>query len=210
MKRFLLAAAAAAWALSAHAAEPPRHLVFNISRSGQQIGQHVMDITTDGKVVTVDMKTTIDVKVMFVTAYKLDYSAREVWTDGNFTSFQSTTDDNGKKHQVNVTVGGDKVGVVADGKRAEAPKGTIPATFWNTQFLTRKQVIHTENGQVLTIAVQDLGNESVKTAAGMKQAKHYHTTGGLERDMWFDATGTPVRFQLLGSDSSIITSEAQQ
>ena len=209
MKKILLAAAVA-WVVPAQAAEPPRHLVFNISRNGQQIGQHVMDITTDGKVTTVDMKTNIEVKVMFVTAYKLEYTAQEVWNDGNFTSFQSQTDDNGKHHQVNVTATADKVAVVADGKRAEAPKGTIPATFWNTQFLTRKQVIHTENGQILTIAIQDLGNESVKTAAGPKQAKHYHTTGGLERDMWFDATGTPVRFQLLGSDKSVITSEAQQ
>jgi hypothetical protein len=206
----MLLAATALWVLPAQAADPPRHLVFNVMRSGQQIGQHMMDIATDGKVITVDMKTNIEVKVMFVTAYKLTYTAREVWTDGNFTSFQSQTDDNGKRHQVSVTVAGDKVNVVADGKRSDAPKGTIPATFWNTQFLTRKQIIHTENGQILPIIVQEVGTESVKTAAGPKLAKHYRTTGGLERDMWFDATGNPVRFQLLGSDKSVITSEAQQ
>jgi hypothetical protein len=209
LKKTLLAAAVV-WTLPAQAAEPTRHLVFNIMRSGHQIGQHTIDITTQGKNTTVDMKTDIEVKVMFVTAYKLTYTARETWTNGTFATFQSQTDDNGKQHQVTVTATADKVLVTADGKRAEAPKGTLPATFWNTQFLTRKQLIQTETGQVVPIKVEDLGAESVKTSVGTTQAKHYRTTGGLERDMWFDASGTPVRFQLVGSDKSVITSVAQQ
>jgi hypothetical protein len=209
LKKMLLAAAVA-WAVPAQAAEPARNLVFNIMRDGHQIGQHTMDIATDGKTTTVDMKTNIEVKVMFVTAYKLTYTAREVWTNGNFVSFQSQTDDNGKRHQVNVAASADKVQVTADGKRVDAPKGTLPATFWNTQFLTRQQLIQTETGQVVAVKVDDLGMESVKTSVGTTQAKHYHTSGGLERDMWFDANGTPVRFQLIGSDKSVITSVAQQ
>lgn len=208
--RFAAALVALMAGSSARAAEPPKHLVFNIMRSGSQIGQHTIDIATDGKTTTVDMTTNIDVKVMFVSAYRLTYAAREIWTDGAFSSFRSQTDDNGKKHTVNVTSTPDKVTVVADGKRSDAPKGTLPATFWNTQFTTRQNLIHTENGEVLAIKVADVGMEQIQTPAGLKPARHYRLSGGLERDMWFDQAGTPTRFQLRGSDKSIITSEAQQ
>ena len=45
---------------------------------------------------------------------------------------------------------------------------------------------------------------------GPKLARHFRLTGGLERDLWFDQNGTPLRYQLKGSDNSLITSEALQ
>ncbi len=187
-----------------------QRLSYAIMRNGSQIGLHEMEIATDGATVTVDFRTQIAVKVMFVNAYSFGYAGREIWAQNSFVSFQSKTNDNGASHAVTATFEADKTVIVADGKTISAAGNVIPASFWNMAFLTRTDFFHTENGQLLKISVTDLGDEQLSTRMGPKLAHHYRLTGGLERDLWFDQNGTPLRYQLRGSDNSLITSEALQ
>jgi len=190
-------------------AEPQmQRLSFAIMRNGSQIGLHEMEIATEGATVTVEFRTQIAVKVMFVNAYSFGYAGREIWAQNNFVSFQSKTNDNGASHAVSATFDTDKTVIAADGKTISATGNVIPASFWNMAFLTRTDFFHTENGQLLKISVTDLGDEQLSTRMGPKLAHHYRLTGGLERDLWFDQNGTPLRYQLRGSDNSLITSEA--
>ena len=192
-------------------AEPQvQRLSFAIMRNGQQIGQHEMEIARDGSATTVDFRTQIEVKVMFIKAYSFSYAGREIWNGDSFFSFESRTNDNGKPHAVTAAASADKTAITADGKTIEATGNVIPASFWNLAILTRTAFFHTETGLPLKIAVADLGNEQIATRMGPRLAHHYRLTGGLERDLWFDQTGTPLRYQLKGSDNSLITSEALQ
>ena len=216
MDRGLIAIAlASATLLQTHttgeAATPEkRHLVYAIMRNGTQIGQHEVDVTTNGKTTTVDFRTKIDVKVMFINAYSFAYTAREVWSDNAFASFRSQTDDNGTKHTVTATAVADKTAIVADGRRTDAVKGILPTSFWTTNFAGKSDFFNTETGQQLKVEIRDLGMEQLPTKAGTRPARHLRLSGGLERELWFDASGAPVRFQLKGSDGSTITSEAMQ
>ncbi len=210
MMRTLLTLALALAATDLHAEPQMQRLSFAIMRNGVQIGQHDMEIAADGATTTVDFRTQIAVKVMFINAYSFGYVGREIWTDNNFVSFQSQTNDNGKAHAVTASAGADKTTIVADGKSIEAPGSVIPASFWNMSLLARTAFFHTENGLPLKIAVADLGNEQLSTRMGPKLAHHFRLTGGLERDLWFDQNGTPLRYQLKGTDNSLITSEALQ
>ena len=192
-------------------AEPQvQRLSFAIMRNGQQIGQHDMEIARDGGAAIVDFRTQIEVKVMFIKAYSFSYAGREIWNGDSFASFQSRTNDNGKPHAVTASATADKTAITADGKTIEASGNVIPASFWNLAFLTRTSFFHTETGLPLKIMVSDLGVEQIATRMGPKPARHFRLTGGLERDLWFDQTGAPLRYQLKGSDNSVITSEALQ
>lgn len=197
-------------ATSAMAQSQPQRMSFAIMRNGMQIGQHDIRITTEGGTTTVDFRTEIQVKVMFINAYSFSYVGREVWTDKEFTSFRSQTNDNGTSHMVSATAGADKVAINADGAKVEAPKGAIPASFWNLDFVNRSDFFHTETGQPMKITVTDLGEENISTRMGQKLARHYRLRGGLDRDLWFDQNGAPLRYQLRGTDNSVITSEALQ
>lgn len=210
MMRTLLTLALALAATGLRAEPQMQRLSFAIMRNGVQIGQHDMEIAVDGATTTVDFRTQIAVKVMFINAYSFGYVGREIWTDNNFVSFQSQTNDNGKAHAVTASAGADKTTIVADGKSIEAPGSVIPASFWSMSLLARTAFFHTENGLPLKIAVADLGNEQLSTRMGPKLAHHFRLTGGLERDLWFDQNGTPLRYQLKGTDNSLITSEALQ
>ena len=166
MKRTVLAITLALAATALRAEPQSQRLSFAIMRNGVQIGQHDMEIATEGAATTVDFRTQIAVKVMFINAYSFGYAGRETWSGDRFISFQSQTNDNGKQHAV------------------------------------------TETGLPLKIAVTDLGNEQIATRLGPRLAHHYRLAGGLDRDLWFDQTGVPLRYQLRGSDNSVITSEA--
>jgi hypothetical protein len=205
----LIALATLALAATSPKAQPQvQRMSFAIMRNAIQIGQHDIAISTEGATTTVDFRTEIQVKVMFINAYSFGYAGREIWTQNNFVSFQSKTNDNGASHAVSATFDTDKTVIAADGKTISATGNVIPASFWNMAFLTRTDFFHTENGQLLKISVTDLGDEQISTRMGPKLAHHYRLTGGLERDLWFDQNGTPLRYQLRGSDNSLITSEA--
>ena len=210
MKGGMLAIALTLCATGLRAEPQIQRLSFAIMRNGQQIGQHDMEIARDGAATTVNFRTQIEVKVMFIKAYSFGYVGREIWNGDNFLSFESQTNDNGIQHAVTATTRSNKTSIIADGKTMEAPGNVIPASFWNLAFLTRTSFFHTETGLPLKIAIADLGNEQIATRLGPKLARHFRLTGGLERDLWFDQAGTPLRYQLRGSDNSLITSEALQ
>ena len=210
MKPALLAMTLALAVTGLRAEPQTQRFSYAIMRNGMQIGQHDVEIATEGATTTVDFRTQIAVKVMFINAYNFGYAAREIWTDNGFVSFQSQTNDNGTRRTVSATAGADKTTIIADGRRIEAPGNLIPASFWNLAFLTRTDFFHTETGLPLKLSVTDLGNERLTTRMGQRLAHHYRLSGGLERDLWFDQNGVPLRYQLRGSDNSVITSEALQ
>ena len=210
MKPMVLAITLALCATGLCAEPQVQRLSFAIMRNGQQIGKHDMEIARDGAATTVDYRTQIEVKVMFIKAYSFGYSGRETWNGDSFVSFDSQTNDNRTQHAVTATASPERTSIMADGKTIEAAGNVIPASFWSLAFLTRTAFFHTETGQPLKIAVSDLGNEQIATRMGTKLAHHYRLTGGLERDLWFDQKGAPLRYQLKGSDNSLITSEALQ
>ncbi len=211
MKAALLSILALGFASTGLHAEPQtQRMSFAIMRNGVQIGQHDINLSTEGATTTVDFRTQIEVKVMFINAYSFSYVGRETWTDNSFASFRSQTNDNGTMLAVNASASSDKVSIVADGKRIDAPKVTIPASFWNLDFVGRTEFFNTETGQPIKINITDMGNEQISTRMGQKLAHHYRLRGGLDRDLWFDQNGAPLRYQLRGSDNSVITSEALQ
>ncbi len=211
LREGLIALATLALASSSPEAQPQvQRMSFAIMRNAIQIGQHDIAISTEGATTTVDFRTEIQVKVMFINAYSFSYAGREIWTDNHFASFRSQTNDNGATHTVSAAAGADKIAIIADGARLEAPIGAVPASFWSLDFINRMDFFHTETGKPLKIAITDLGDEQISTRMGSKRARHFRLRGGLDRDLWFDQTGAPLRYQLRGSDNSLITSEALQ
>src|SRR5271166_4846386 len=92
---------------------------FAIVRNGEQIGTHVVEINRAGPETSVKIATDLDVKVLFITAYRLQHKATERWVEGRLVSLNSNTDNNGTLHTVSVTETPSGVEVRADGKAAK-------------------------------------------------------------------------------------------
>jgi hypothetical protein len=184
---------------------PSETMRFAIMRNGEQIGTHAIEISRTGMETNVRITTDIVVKVLFVTAYRLQHSATERWMNGQLAALNSTTDNNGTRHKVSATLGTSGLEVEADGKTSRADKNIFPASLWNPELMRRKTALDTQDGQVDPIAVTDDGMEDLSFGARAVKAHHYEIKGRYSQDIWYDERGRLVQVKLIGSDGSVIS-----
>ena len=178
---------------------------FAITRNGDQIGTHSIDLNRTGAETTVSIATDLTVKVLFVTAYRFQHTASEHWVGGRLIALNSTTDDNGTRHRVSVVMKTSGLEVEADGKAAARLDRNIqPASLWNAEVLRRPVMLNTQDGQVVPLSVVDLGSEDLTIDARTVKAHHYTMKSKYSQDVWYDEQQHLVRVKLLGPDGSVI------
>lgn len=187
-------------------AAPPQggSLNFIVLRNGDAVGRHDMLFRNDPDGLKIDIQTNVAVKIAFITAYRFEHEGHEVWQNGRLTRLWSKTNDDGTKHVLDVTAGGQDLAIMADGKDTERAAVSIPASLWNEHILQQKSILNTLDGTRMNISVADLGNEGVPVQGGMIQARHYAISGDLQRELWYDANNVLVKVRFKAKDGSNI------
>ena len=191
--------------VAAAAYTPPETMRFAIMRNGEQIGTHAIEINRAGPETNVRITTDLAVKVLFVTAYRLQYSATERWVNGQLVAFNSTTDNNGVRHKVSATRSASGLEVEADGKTSRVDQNVLPASLWNAELMRRKAAMDPQDGQIDPISVTDEGMEELNLGARTLKAHHYEIKGRYTQDVWYDERGRLMQVKLIGSDGSVIS-----
>ena len=135
-------------AATAAAQTPAGTMRFAIMRNGEQIGTYAVEISRAGSETDVRITTDLAVKVLFITAYRLQHNATERWVNGQLVGFSSTTDNNGTRHKVSATLGASGLEVEADGKTSLVDKSMVPASLWNPELMRRKSALDPQEGQI--------------------------------------------------------------
>jgi hypothetical protein len=182
----------------------PETIRFAIMRNGEQIGTHTIEINRGPKETTVKLATDLTVKVLFVTAYRLQFTANERWAGGKLVALTSEGDDNGTHHKVSVALKPSGLEVEADGKTSTVDKNIMPASLWNPEVVKRTAVLDTKEGEVVPITVVDVGPEEVTIDAHTIKAHHYTIKGKFPQEVWYDAKGRLVQSSLVAPDGSVI------
>lgn len=187
---FALLAALAGGPVMAAAVDsiPPGGVItFDVMRNGKDIGDQVIRFDRTGDTVQVSVETDVKVKVpvIGVSAYVFRQSSQETWQGNKLTALKSKTDNNGK--DAAITLGASPL---------------VPASLWNAEIVKATQILNTIDGTTMAVAVQNLGPDTVQTGHGAVPATHYRLTGGLERDLWFDAGHRLVHVALTADDGS--------
>jgi Family of unknown function (DUF6134) len=177
---------------------------FAITRNGDQIGTHSINLNRTGAETSVSIVTDLTVKVLFVTAYRFQYTASERWLNGRLVALNATTDDNGTRHQVSVVTAGTTLQIDADGKTARLDRTIIPATLWNPELMRRPVMLDTQEGQVLPLTVVDQGPEDLTIDSRVIKAHHYIMKSKYSQDVWYDDQQHLVQVKLIGPDGSVI------
>jgi hypothetical protein len=187
------------------AAQPSETMRFAIMRNGEQIGTHAIEITRKGPETNVRITTELAVKVLFVTAYRLQHHATERWMNGQLVGLDSATDNNGVHHTVSATRDISGLEIEADGKIGHADQNVFPTSLWNPEIMRRKTVLDTQDGRVDPISVTDDGSEDLTLGARALTARHYEIKGRYSQHIWYDESGRLVQVKLTGSDGSEIS-----
>jgi Domain of unknown function (DUF6134) len=180
---------------------------FALTRNGDQIGTHVIEINRSGSETSV--KTTIDlaVRVFVITVYRLKHTATERWANARLVSLNSNTDDNGTPRSVAVIQTPSGLEITADGKTTHADHSLVPLTLWNTELLTRKVALNAQDGEIMPLSVDDHGSEQLIINGRVLKAKRYTLKTKHTQDVWYDEQARPVRASITAPDGSVVISE---
>lgn len=172
-------------------------LEYTVLRDGKPIGTHAYTIDTNGADTHVQVSTDIQVKVLFITAYKFKHASEEMWSNGQLVSLNSTTDDDGTDKALTAKAENGKITldsiVKGQDRRQFAAAAAIPASLWNRAIVTQSSIVNTLDGKLMKVDVADAGTEQIDAGGSKITAQHYKISGELTRDVWFDDAGRLVR-----------------
>ena len=151
----------------AHGIPIPKNNVanFDIIRKNKIIGSAKTTFTYNKieKELIINTLLEIEVKVLFIPAYKFLQKSKEIWKDGKFTNFEGYT--NFEDEREYFITGEDRGNMfIASGMdgQLELDADIIPLNYLNKEILNEKNVFDTQKGIVREINVKYLGNEKIK------------------------------------------------
>ncbi len=169
-------------------------LRFEVDLDGRPIGEHALTFERrpdDRLNVAID----IDLNIKFgpFTVFTYSHTNRTEWRGGQLVALQSVTDDNGTRHRVQAVSDGGGLRVIADDTAAiTVTPSMLPSTYWMAATVRQNQLINSQTGELLEVAVRRVGREPVSGPAGMIPATQYRMEGDLEIDLWYDDGGVLV------------------
>ena len=136
---------------------------FDVLRKNKIIGNLTIKFINNKENLILHSILDIEVKVLFIPAYKFFQETKETWQNGNFISIDGFTDfEDDREYKID---GKDENGVfIATGMDGllELDENIVPLNYWNKQMLKEKKVFDTQKGIVREISVQKLKEEKIK------------------------------------------------
>lgn len=163
---------------------------FQVYVDDKPVGVHEYRLQQQGEHQVISSIADFEYKLMFVTLYNYEHRNQEVWQDGCLTSIDSSTDANGKDYAV--TGKTSDLGFMLQGNKGEAvlPGCVMSFAYWNPQFLQASQLLNTQNGDYLEVAVSEPAMEKFLVQGQELLAQRYQLTAKkLELDLWYSEKG---------------------
>jgi hypothetical protein len=165
------------------------------------VGSHKVTFSRSGDDLMVQVENRIQVKVLFITAYRFEADRTELWRDGRLVSYRSDTHDDGTDIEVSAEARDGKLLIDGMNGRAEASEGTFPSHPWNRDILDHALIMDTKTGELKNVQVEAAGEEVIEAGGQSVAARKYVISGDMERELWYGPDGTwlQMRFEKDGS-----------
>ena len=140
-----------------------KEVTYDVIRKKKTIGSLVSKFFEENDKIILHSILDIDVKVLFIPAYKFFQETKETWIGGNFISIDGFTDfEDEREYKI---TGNDKddffIASRMDGE-LKLDKDIYPLNYWNISMLDKKEVFDTQKGIVRKIIVEKLDNEKIE------------------------------------------------
>lgn len=179
-------------------------LVFRVLRDGDEVGFHrVVFRATDDSLIA-ESEFSLEVKVLFFTAYRYRYTSTDVWRHGCLESVDAKVDENGNQTFVRADAEARRLTIVGPSGVATGDAGIFPTNHWHAGVIGTERVLNTITGKVADVRIVDDGVDWVMVNGETYPARRYHYTGDLRNTVWYDDDGRWVKMRFTAKDGSTI------
>ena len=140
-----------------------KEVSFDVIRKNKIIGNLTTKFEINEENIILHSVLDIEVKVLFIPAYKFFQETKETWIGGNFISIDGFTDfeDDREYYIKGIDEDGFFIANGMDGK-LKLDKNIIPLNYWNIHMLSEEEVFDTQKGIVRKIKVKKLKDEKIE------------------------------------------------
>ena len=188
------AAAAAAPASAAPLEEGPPELpptladrIFDVWIDDMEVGEHSFRFTGEPTDFRVDSEASFRVKIAFVTVFRYEHEATEVWRDGCMVSVDSTTE-SGEDFRVRgeASAGGFSMDTGDGGQTydVDCPWGFA---YWNPGMRDRTRLINPQDGKLFEVQCLELEPQPLSVGGRSVRARTWSLSGeDLDITLYYD------------------------
>jgi hypothetical protein len=177
---------------------------FDVLRDGDPIGSYLVFFRKQGDALQVETRASIQVEVLFASAYRLRYQSLETWRDGALASLTASTNDDGEFSHMEAVRDGASLDVSGMEGKWDAPSTMLPTSHWNMAQIAADTLINTVSGTPNHISVVEAGIETVPMGDATQPARRFIYSGDLDMEAWYDDQGRWVKLRFAAEDGSTI------
>lgn len=168
-------------------------LNFDVLRQGKPFGKHI--VTFDVEDNQINVQNEIELKVNFgpVQVFYYGHQSEENWVNGQLSEMAGETTKSGDVLTLKARRTPEGLEVNGSGFSGLLPADMIPSSHWNIQQVRSSAILSSENGEVLDIRVENLGEETILAGGTEIIATRYRLRSDLTVDLWYDANGRWVK-----------------
>ena len=168
---------------------------FRVLLDEKPIGYHQFELSQKDSVRQVSSTARFDVKLLFITAFKYRHSSSERWKDNCLTDIDAQTDSNGKRQNVTAKRVDDVLKIDSSSGTKIVDGCVQTFAYWNPDILEATQLLNSQTGDYVDIAVTPLGTHSLKLGAGEFEARKFKLESSPDYDgkpvditLWYQAS----------------------
>lgn len=177
---------AAALPASANDTEAGKTWDFRVFLDDKEIGTHRFDLIERGGERQLTSQARMTVKILFVTAYSYDHQDVEHWNGGCLARLTSKTDDNGKKHHVDVQRRDGETVVQTERGVQRLRDCALTFAYWNPAMLKQTQLLNSQDGEYVDVKIIEAGPDSIIVRGVRTPARRFEVRSKkLSIDLWY-------------------------
>ena len=182
---------------------------FKVYLDDKEIGFHNFSMVHKEQHQEIYSSARFDVKFLFINAYSYKHDNVELWQGQCLNSINALTDDNGDLY--NVSGEGDNEAFIVNTTENNNKKQDryLPCiktfAYWDPEFLKETSLLNSQTGEMVAVASELIGNETVKHNGEEVNARRYRLQGkDLQIDLWYSADDDWLALESLTESGRIV------
>ena len=180
-------------------------LDFDVWLDSRRIGDHRFTVSRDGERREVASEARYRVKVAFLTLFRYDHEAKELWSAGCLDRLQARTRVGGERLLVDARTMPEPN---AEGRAMRVQRGTEEApeqteltgclgtyAYWDRQLMARTSLLNSQTGELDPVTLERLGRVSLPGNAAETAEAFNLATPDADIRLWYTDNGDWLALQ---------------